>query len=138
MFMGYLYVVFFIVQIVLYTAAIFWVERARWGVTRRFERIGTESDIALRCTNLKKTYSTQRNWLRPWRKSLRPFVAVDNLSMTVKKGSVCFLLGPNGGGKTTTLKCLTGMISTDSSSKIELNEDGVIFGICPQTNVSPT
>jgi ABC-type Fe3+/spermidine/putrescine transport system ATPase subunit len=33
-------------------------------------------------------------------------IAIGNLNLEVKKGSVTFLLGPNGGGKTTTLKCV--------------------------------
>ena len=61
---------------------------------------------------------------------------MDGLNLEVKKGSVTFLLGPNGGGKTTTLKCVAGMVSMDAGSRLELNEDGVVFGICPQQNVS--
>lgn len=63
-------------------------------------------------------------------------LAVHDLNLEIKKGSVTFLLGPNGGGKTTTLKCIAGMIQMDAGSRLELNEDGVVFGICPQNNVS--
>ena len=38
------------------------------------------------------------------------FTAVDNLSMTVKKGEFMGLLGPNGAGKSTTLKSITGLV----------------------------
>jgi ABC-2 type transport system ATP-binding protein len=38
------------------------------------------------------------------------FVAVENLSFTVKTGEVYGLLGPNGAGKTTTLKVLVGVL----------------------------
>jgi len=62
-------------------------------------------------------------------------VAVDNLSLEVKKGSVTFLLGPNGGGKTTILKCIAGMTKVDPGTVLQLNEDGLVFGICPQMNV---
>lgn len=39
------------------------------------------------------------------------FTAVDNLSMTVKKGEFMGLLGPNGAGKSTTLKAITGLVT---------------------------
>jgi len=34
--------------------------------------------------------------------------AVDNVSLTVKRGEVLGFLGPNGAGKSTTMKMLTG------------------------------
>src|SRR3954470_14840231 len=37
--------------------------------------------------------------------------AVDDLSFTVKPGTVTGFLGPNGAGKTTTLRCLLGLVS---------------------------
>ena len=38
------------------------------------------------------------------------FVAVNELSFSVKPGEVVGLVGPNGAGKTTTLRCLAGII----------------------------
>ncbi len=38
------------------------------------------------------------------------FVAVEDLSFTVRPGEVLGLVGPNGAGKTTTLRCLSGII----------------------------
>jgi ABC-2 type transport system ATP-binding protein len=38
------------------------------------------------------------------------FVAVNELSFTVKPGEVMGLVGPNGAGKTTSLRCLAGII----------------------------
>ncbi len=55
---------------------------------------------AISVTNLTKTYGN--------------FVAVDHLSMNVKKGEFMGLLGPNGAGKSTTLKALTGLIKPTS------------------------
>ena len=36
-------------------------------------------------------------------------VAVDNLSLSIKRGMFFGLLGPNGAGKSTTIKCITGI-----------------------------
>jgi len=37
-------------------------------------------------------------------------VAVDGLSMSVPEGGVFGFLGPNGSGKTTTIRCLLGLV----------------------------
>ena len=44
-------------------------------------------------------------------------IAVDNLSLTIKRGMFFGLLGPNGAGKSTTIKCITG-IGKITSGKI--------------------
>lgn len=132
---GYLYVVFFIVQIVVYGAATYAVERLLWGVKRKFESIDESSDVALRSTNLSKTYYGSRPWYWPFKAKVPPNLAVDSVNLEVKKGSVTFLLGPNGGGKTSTLKCVAGMITMDPGSRLQINEAGTVFGICPQQNV---
>ena len=38
------------------------------------------------------------------------FVAVDDISFTVKDGEIVGLLGPNGAGKSTTMNAITGFI----------------------------
>ncbi|MDA3915457.1 MAG: ATP-binding cassette domain-containing protein [Deltaproteobacteria bacterium] len=53
-------------------------------------------------------------------KYFKDFCAVDNISMTIRKGEILGLLGPNGAGKTTTLRMLTGYFRPDSGTiKIE-------------------
>lgn len=47
------------------------------------------------------------------------FVAVENLSFTVKDGDIYGLLGPNGAGKTSTIKVLVGVLEP-RSGKIEI------------------
>lgn len=41
----------------------------------------------------------------------RPFVAVRDLSLTVKAGEVYGLIGPNGSGKSTTMKVILGLLA---------------------------
>jgi len=61
-----------------------------------------QSDSVIRISNLTKVY---RDF---WgRKKVR---AVNSLSLDVHKGEVFGLLGPNGSGKTTTLKLLLGLL----------------------------
>jgi len=55
--------------------------------------------------NLVKTYGTN--------KEVR---ALDGLSLTVKEGTVLSLLGPNGSGKTTTVRVLSTLLRPDSGS----------------------
>jgi len=47
------------------------------------------------------------------------FVAVENLSFTVKNGEIYGLLGPNGAGKTSTIKVLVGVLEP-RSGKVEI------------------
>src|SRR5437867_1829248 len=53
------------------------------------------------------------------------FVAVDNISLNVKRGEIFAFLGPNGAGKTTTIKMLTTLLKP-TSGEIFLNGNNVI------------
>lgn len=44
------------------------------------------------------------------------FCAVNNISLTIRKGEILGLLGPNGAGKTTTLRMLTGYFKPSAGS----------------------
>lgn len=44
------------------------------------------------------------------------FVAVENLSFSIKKGEVVAFLGPNGAGKSTTMKMLTGYLAPSAGT----------------------
>ena len=57
-------------------------------------------ECILEINNLKKLYSNGRG--------------VENISLTVNRGDVVGLLGPNGSGKTTTMRTVTGLTSPDS------------------------
>lgn len=62
---------------------------------------------AIEVTDLRKTY----------RKRLRGrSVAVDSLDLEVPEGGVYGFLGPNGSGKTTTFRCLLGLVRADEGA----------------------
>ncbi|MDR0750969.1 MAG: ABC transporter ATP-binding protein [Christensenellaceae bacterium] len=44
------------------------------------------------------------------------FTSVDKISLTLKEGEIFGFLGKNGAGKSTTIKCLTGIIPYDSGN----------------------
>ncbi|NUS72056.1 MAG: ABC transporter ATP-binding protein [Corynebacteriales bacterium] len=52
--------------------------------------------------------------MKTFRRSSKP--AVDKLNLFVPRGSVYGFLGPNGSGKTTTIRMLLGLVSPDSGS----------------------
>ena len=49
-------------------------------------------------------------------KSFGPVAAVNDISLSVKKGEIFGFLGPNGAGKTTTIRLLTGVLTPDAGS----------------------
>lgn len=52
-------------------------------------------------------------------KKFKDFVAVNDVSFEIERGETFALLGPNGSGKTTTLKCMVGL-SLPTSGKISI------------------
>jgi ABC-2 type transport system ATP-binding protein len=80
----------------------------------------------LRLSNLKKTFGT--------------IVAVDDLSLEIRRGEVFGLLGPNGAGKTTTVNLAVGILKPDRGT-VELDGLGpptsaevrARLGVAPQT-----
>lgn len=71
----------------------------------------TNATPALEIKNLTKKYGEK--------------LAVDNISLTIPKGSFFGLLGPNGAGKSTTIHCITG-IAQPTSGEIFVNGTDVV------------
>ncbi len=59
------------------------------------------------------------------RKAYGDLVAVDHLDLEVRRGEVFGLLGPNGSGKTTTIRMLTGLVRPTSGSATVVGIDVV-------------
>jgi polar amino acid transport system ATP-binding protein len=68
-------------------------------------RPNTNDDIII-IENVHKTFSKGK------------IVALDDVSLRVKRGEVCFIFGPSGGGKSTMLRCINHLETIDSGSII--------------------
>ncbi|HSN42946.1 MAG TPA: ATP-binding cassette domain-containing protein [Propionibacteriaceae bacterium] len=66
-------------------------------------RAAVNTELAIKTVGLRKTYRTRRGRQ----------IAVNHLNLEVPRGGVHGFLGPNGSGKTTTIRMLLGLISAD-------------------------
>ena len=71
--------------------------------------VAAQSDIAIEVHGLSKSFNGRQ--------------VVRDLSMQVKRGSIYGFLGPNGSGKTTTLRMLCGLLTPDSGEGTCLGYD---------------
>ncbi len=71
-----------------------------------------EQDIVLQVRNLCKRY--EPSWFAQKFRKIEPFVAVNKISFSLKKGEILGFLGPNGAGKTTTMQMLLGTLTPTS------------------------
>lgn len=95
--------------------------------------MNTESDqhgIVLEVRNLVRRYGD--------------LLAVDNLSLKVKRGEILGFLGPNGAGKTTSIRMMCGLLKPTSGEiiiddrKVDTAGSAEVrskVGICPQENI---
>jgi ABC-type branched-subunit amino acid transport system ATPase component len=72
-------------------------------------RVGEEEQVLLEIRDLTKRFGG--------------LVAVDNLSLTIDKGEIVGLIGPNGSGKTTIFNCITGFMKPENGIILLDGED---------------
>jgi monosaccharide-transporting ATPase len=77
-------------------------------------------------TGIKETYMAQEEHvlisMKNITKTFPGVVALDNAQLTIRKGEIHALMGENGAGKSTIIKCLTGVYERDSG---EVHMEGV-------------
>ena len=77
--------------------------------------------MVLEIENLSKTFRSRRkkagfagtvkSFIRPEYSEIK---AVDDISLSIKKGEIAAFIGPNGAGKSTTIKLITGILYPDA------------------------
>lgn len=75
---------------------------------------------AVQITGVSKTYR---------RRGGQPHKAIDKLDLLVESGGVHGFLGPNGSGKTTTIRVLLGLVASDGDGDIRLLDQPVPAGL---------
>src|SRR5437016_4146558 len=84
---------------------------SRTQVSDSLESLHRESDPVVTVQHLVKKYGQ--------------FVAVNDVSFSIKEGEIFGIIGPNGAGKTTTVECISGLRGPGSGSIS-------IYGLSPQ------
>jgi sodium transport system ATP-binding protein len=64
----------------------------------------------LEIKNLTKIYKLSNKQMQQAKTKKNTKIAVENISLSAKKGEIFGLLGPNGAGKTTTLRCIATLL----------------------------
>ena len=82
--------------------------KLKFNITRMI-MLSEVNDIVIHVNNLKKYFENSN--------------AVDDISFEVGKGEMFGFVGPDGAGKTTTIRCLCGLLSADEGSIQILNSD---------------
>ncbi len=83
--------------------------------TSSVRKVEVEREVIVEARSLSKTY--RDFWGRSKKIALKP------LDLTIKRGEIFGLLGPNGSGKTTTIKLLLGLIFPTSGEALVFGRD---------------
>ncbi|KAI9828339.1 MAG: hypothetical protein M1832_002767 [Thelocarpon impressellum] len=129
----------FIIQIFLYPILAAYIERRLYGTASQGRTLSARPDDAPTTVDLvgfSRHYGPNwffRNVAPLFGKRKDTVIAVEDLTLSARKGQILVLLGANGSGKTTTLEAIAGLNQVTKGS-IDLDSTGGL-GICPQKNV---
>jgi len=77
-------------------------------------------DVAVQCKKVRRTFTS-----RTLTKGKKETIALDGIDLIVPKGIVFGLLGPNGSGKTTTIRILSTLLTPSSGNALVFGLDVV-------------
>lgn len=77
---------------------------------------------------INQEYADYAIYIKDFTKQFRKFKAVDNATIKVKKGTIHGFIGPNGSGKTTTIKCLISAMVPTSGQLLIHGQDSWTVG----------
>ena len=78
--------------------------------------MSTGDHMALEVSGVTKQFVKSEGPRWPWKrngKGRKPVVAVDHVSLQVRRGEVFGILGPNGSGKSTLVRCIATLLLSD-------------------------
>ncbi|KAE8374236.1 P-loop containing nucleoside triphosphate hydrolase protein [Aspergillus bertholletiae] len=133
--------IFLIIQILVYPSVAAIVERILYSTASKGRKATSSntSTTALRLQGFTKSYQPgwfYKNIATRFSSTRQSVLAVNDLSMDVKKGQIMVLLGANGSGKSTTLDAIAGLTKISAGEiSIDYGAEGGRFGLCPQKNV---
>jgi ABC-2 type transport system ATP-binding protein len=78
-----------------------------------------QSQVALDVSNVTKTFLKSEGVRWPWKRdgnSRTSVIAVNDVSLAVRRGEVFGILGPNGSGKSTLVRCISTLLVADEGA----------------------
>ncbi|KAJ6262092.1 hypothetical protein Dda_2897 [Drechslerella dactyloides] len=127
---GIAFLAFLIIQIFVYPLLAALIENWLYGTASPNRTVGTTAEEnAVEIEHFTRRYPPK--W---WNRKKETVVAVNDLSINVRKGAIVSLLGANGSGKSTTNNAIAGL-DTITSGQIRVAGIKTDLGVCPQNNV---
>lgn len=83
------------------------------------------NEVALDVSSVSKEFVKNEGFHWPWKRNGngRKVVAVDNISLRIRRGEVFGILGPNGSGKSTLVRCISTLLVPDQGSILVFGHD---------------
>jgi ABC-2 type transport system ATP-binding protein len=93
--------------------------------TRRYQ-MDTRNQVALEVSSVTKRFVKSEGLRWPWKQDgngRRLVVAVNDVTLRVKRGEVFGILGPNGSGKSTLVRCISTLLVPDEGRIVVFGHD---------------
>lgn len=91
-------------------------------------------DSVIILENIEKTFKLQNNYNLQSKSKIHKIKSIDNISMSIKKGTTVGIIGKNGCGKTTLLRLISGVYSPDKGKISIIGKLGPLLQVGVGTN----